>query len=109
MAEATAQIEEAYAGRLLSFGFGEILPGNILPISAKGHTPGHTVYRIGQLLFVGDIMHGPSLQLIDPTICANFDADRQQAIETRERILNYGVSNSLTLLGAHIPGNGVIF
>ncbi|MDE6008132.1 MAG: MBL fold metallo-hydrolase [Muribaculaceae bacterium] len=109
MSEATARIEKAYSGRLVAFGFGEILPGNVLPISAKGHTPGHTAYRLGQLLFVGDLMHGASLQLLDPTICANYDADRQQAIDSRNRILSYAVSNSLTVLCAHVPGNGIIF
>ena len=109
MAEVTAQIEKTYAGRLVSFGYGEILLGNVLPISAKGHTAGHTVYRLGQLLFVGDLMHGMAIQLLDPTICANYDADRQQAIETRTRIMTYAASNSLTVIGAHIPGNGIIF
>lgn len=96
-------------GRLIAFGFGEILPGNVLPISAKGHTPGHTAYLLGSLLFVGDIMHGESIQLLDPNICANFDKNRSQAIATRISILEYAASNSLTVLGAHIPGNGIIF
>ena len=109
MKDTASKIEKAYNGRLIAFGFGEILPGNVLPISAKGHTPGHTAYLIGSLLFVGDIMHGESIQLLDPNICANFDKDRAQAIATRTRILKYAASNSLTVLGAHIPGNGVIF
>ena len=109
MKDAAEQIEKAYEGRTVVFESGEILPGNVLPISAKGHTPGHTVYQVGDLLFVGDIMHGSSIQLIDPTICANFDADRAQSIATRNRILSYAAANSLTVLGAHIPLNGVIF
>lgn len=109
MADATEAIEAAYAGRLTAFEPGTILPGNVLPISAKGHTPGHTAYQLGNLIFVGDLMHGQSIQIPDPTICAGFDADRQASIETRCRILDYAVTNSLTLLGAHIPGNGVIF
>lgn len=109
MAEAAQQIEKAYADRIVTFGPGEILPGNVLPIDAKGHTPGHTAYQLGTLLFAGDLMHGAALQLIDPTICANFDADREQAIANRIRILEYAAANSLTILGAHIPNNGVIF
>ena len=42
-------------------------------------------------------------------ICAGYDADRAQAIDSRNRILNYAVSNSLTVLGAHVPANGVLF
>lgn len=109
MKDAAAQIESAYEGRTVIFNSGDILPGNVLPISAKGHTPGHTAYLLGNLLFVGDLMHGEAIQLIDPTICANFDADRAESISSRLRILSYAASNSLTVLGAHIPLNGVIF
>ena len=109
MAEATAKIESAYSGRLVTFEAGHLLPGNVLPISAKGHTPGHTAYQLGNLIFVGDLMHGPSIQLIDPSICAGYDADRSQAIASRISVLSYAVANSLTVVGAHIPLNGVIF
>lgn len=109
MKETASQIETAYKGKTVIFEPGNILPNNVLPISAKGHTPGHTVYQIGNLLFVGDIMHGASIQLLDPEICASYDADRAQAIATRNSILSYAASNSLTVLGAHIPLNGVIF
>ncbi|MDE5877093.1 MAG: MBL fold metallo-hydrolase, partial [Muribaculaceae bacterium] len=103
------EIKSAYKDRIVSFEPGEILPDNVLPISAKGHTPGHTAYRLGNLLFAGDVMHGETIQLIDPTINANYDADRAQAVVTRIRLLSYAAANSLTVLGAHIPGNGVIF
>lgn len=109
MGETAEQIRKAYNGRLVLFEPGEVLPGNILPVAAKGHTPGHTVYQLGRLLFVGDIVHGVALQLIDPTICAGYDADRAEAIRTRNAILSYAVENSLTVLGAHVPNNGVIF
>lgn len=103
------QISAAYKGRVIIFNPGEILPDNILPISAKGHTPGHTAYRLGNLLFVGDLMHGAAIQLIDPSINANYDADRTQAASTRSAILSYAAANSLTVLGAHIPCNGILF
>lgn len=109
MKDAAGQIKAAYGDRIVIFAWGEVLPDNILPMAAPGHTPGHTAYRLGNLLFVGDLMHGAALQLIDPTICANFDADRQQAIDTRNRILSYAVANSLTVLCAHVANNGVIF
>lgn len=109
MAETVRSIESAYKDRIMIFEPGEILPYNVLPISAIGHTPGHTAYRLGQLLFVGDILHGASIQLPDPSICANFDADRAQSIATRRLILAYARTNSLTALGAHIPLSGIIF
>ncbi|MBD5358948.1 MAG: MBL fold metallo-hydrolase [Bacteroides sp.] len=109
MNEAATQITTVYGNRLTSFEWGELLPDGVLPIAATGHTPGHTAYRLGNLLFVGDLMHGAAIQLIDPTINANYDADRKTAVATRNRILSYAVANSLTILGAHIPLNGVIF
>ena len=109
MKDMAVSLEKAYSARTKVFEAGDILPCAVLPISAKGHTPGHTVYRLDNLLFAGDIMHGASIQLPDPSICANFDADRDQAIASRLRILSYAASNSLTVLGAHIPLNGVLF
>lgn len=109
MSDALDGISAAYSDRIVSFSFGEVLPYDILPISATGHTPGHTAYLLGNLLFAGDIMHGMAIQLIDPTINARFDADPAQAIATRKSILDYAAARSLTLIGAHIPLNGVIF
>lgn len=109
MSNTKQQIAKAYGERLISFEWGDILPDNVLPIAAKGHTPGHTAYRLGNLFFVGDLMHGAAIQLLDPSINANYDANRTEAVATRNRILSYAASNSLTVLGAHIPLNGVIF
>lgn len=109
MSDALSQISAAYGDKIVAFSYGELLPGGILPLEAKGHTPGHTAYQLGDLLFVGDIMHGMAIQLIDPTINASFDADPAQAVATRRSILSYGAERSLTVLGAHIPANGVLF
>ena len=103
-----AVIMREYDGRIQWVNGGEIVD-DVLCIDAPGHTPGHMVYRLGNLLFVGDIMHGAALQLIDPTICARYDSDPGQSIKTRNTILDYAVANSLTVLGAHIPANGVLF
>lgn len=109
MGETLDRISEAYNDKVAPFSYGELLPYGILPISAKGHTPGHTAYQLGDLLFVGDIMHGMAIQLIDPSINASYDKDPEQAAATRTGLLNYASSRSLTVLGAHIPLNGVIF
>lgn len=108
MAETISKIENAYSNRIVTFDWGEILPNNVLPIAAPGHTPGHTAYRLGSILFVGDLLHGAEIQLKDPTICANFDADRDQSIETRKLLLSYIITNSLTALGNHVPYMGLI-
>lgn len=109
MTETADRITAAFGDKVVPFTFGEVLPYDIVPIAAAGHTPGHTVFRLGNLLFAGDIMHGAAVQLIDPTINAGFDADPAQSVITRNRILSYAVANSLTVLGSHIPLNGVLF
>lgn len=109
MSEGWKNIRNAYNGRIELINSGSLLPYGLLPIAAPGHTPGHTVYRLGNLLFAGDILHGASVQLVDPTINASFDRDKDQSIESRISILNYAAVNSLTVLGAHVPINGVLF
>lgn len=109
MQDFVAPFKKAYEGRIVAINPGELLPCGFMAIDAAGHTPGHVVYRTGNLLFVGDILHGMAVQLIDPSICASFDMDKAQAIKSRIDILNYAVANSLTVMGAHVPNNGVIF
>ena len=56
-ADKRAQVEttmNAYKDRLHLFAFGDTLPGNMLPMEAIGHTPGHTVYKAGKLLVIGE-------------------------------------------------------
>lgn len=94
---------EAYREHLHLFDFGTTLPGNVQTQAAAGHTPGHTVYQIGPYLIVGDLMHGAALQLPYPQYCAAFDENKQQAIETRKRVLEYARTNHLTIAGMHLP------
>ncbi len=105
-----ARAMQAYAGRLHRFAWTDTLPLGIQPIAAPGHTPGHTVYRIGRLLVVGDLMHGVALQLQDLNICPAFDMDREQAVTTRKEIVDYVRSSDTELIvaGMHFPGNGVL-
>ena len=94
---------DAYKERLHLFDEADSLPCGVKPIAAYGHTPGHTVYRIGKLLIAGDIMHGVALQLPHPEICANFDMDKPAATAFRIMILDYARENGLTLAGMHFP------
>lgn len=109
MADVWKDISNAYSGRIDLIGAGTVLPFGLLPIAAPGHTPGHTVYRLGNLLFAGDILHGASIQLVDTTINASFDRNPGQSVASRNAILGYAAANSLTVLGAHVPLNGVLF
>lgn len=96
----------AYNDRLHLFAFGDTLPGEVIALSGIGHTPGHTVYRIGDLLIVGDITHGAALQIPHPEVCATYDMDKEEAIKTRRYYLDYAQKNQLTMAGMHFPAPG---
>ena len=97
----------AYGDRLHRFNYSDTLPLGIKPMPAPGHTPGHTVYQMGRLLVVGDLMHGFDLQIQDFGICPSFDMNPEQAIESRKKYVDYARENKLITAGMHFPGNGI--
>ncbi len=99
---------DAYAGRLHRFTLQDTLPMGIVAHDAKGHTPGHTVYEIGQVLIAGDFMHGAALQTQHPELCASYDMNREEAIQTRLWVSEYGKSKSLIIAGMHLPDDGLL-
>ncbi|MBU9852695.1 MBL fold metallo-hydrolase [Rahnella aceris] len=88
---------------------GEVFPG-VFAIPLKGHTPGHTGYRIegnrDSLLIWGDIVHFPHIQLLKPDVAIAFDYDPQMAAETRSRILESVSSDSVLVGGMHFGEQG---
>lgn len=106
-AKAAADAMAAYGDKVHCFKYTDALPLGIKPLAAPGHTPGHTVYQMGRLLIVGDLMHGFDLQIQDPGICPSFDMDRQKVIESRKKYIDYIRKNKLVAAGMHFPGNGV--
>ena len=72
-------------------------------MEAVGHTPGHTVYRAGQFLVIGDLIHGAAIQLRHPEVCASFDMDQPKAVASRKKYLKYAQDEGLTMAGMHLP------
>lgn len=95
-----------YAAQLHQFAFGDTLPCGVVAMDAVGHTPGHTVFQHGKMLIVGDLLHGLALQESHPEVCANFDQDKEKAVESRRRIFEYAKANGLTMVGMHFPEPG---
>ncbi len=95
-----------YNNKLKLFAFGDTLPHNVIAMDAVGHTPGHTVFQKGELLVIGDLMHGYALQINHPEINSNYDMDKEKSIEARKRILAYAKENNLTMAGMHLPPPG---
>ena len=97
------RVKKVYEKQIVQFNFDKNdLPLNIKPLKAFGHTPGHTCYRKGDLLIIGDLIHGEKIQFKYPEICAVFDADEEQSIESRKRILKYAEENKLFMAGHHL-------
>lgn len=108
-AEKKAQVEKmakAYRLNLHFFDFGDYLPGDVKTIDASGHTPGYTAFRVGDLLIVGDIIHGAALQLADLDLCPTYDMEPAEARAARKRILQYARMNNLVVAGMHLPAPG---
>jgi glyoxylase-like metal-dependent hydrolase (beta-lactamase superfamily II) len=83
----------------------DLIPG-VKPVAAYGHTPGHTAFLLEsagkKLLFWGDITHATAVQMPHPEVTLSFDNDRQQAAQTRKKILEYVLHNKISVAGAHI-------
>ena len=98
-----------YQDRLQLIDKGEVL-ASIDAIPLKGHTPGHTGYKIkgknDELLVWGDIVHFPQIQLLKPNVSIAFDYDPQLAAETRINILDMVNSNHILVGGMHFSQNG---
>lgn len=94
---------DKYQGKVVCFNTEDKLPCGIEAIEAYGHTPGHTVYRIGDVLIAGDIMHGVALQMEYPEFCARFDMDKANAVESRKATLGMAAEDELTVYGMHFP------
>ncbi|WP_300762713.1 MBL fold metallo-hydrolase [uncultured Bacteroides sp.] len=105
-ADKKSQVEntmKAYKDRIHQFAFGDTLPCDVVAMEAAGHTPGHTVFRTGNLLVIGDLMHGAALQLKYPEICATYDMDKSGAVKSRKHYVQYARENGLVIAGMHLP------
>lgn len=104
--EQTARLREimkAYEGRVKTFDASEELPFGVVAIPAYGHTPGHTMFKVGSNLIAGDIMHGVALQTVHPDVCARFDMDKQNAADARKKALETVRKENLRMYGMHFP------
>ena len=104
--EQSAQISKivnAYGERLKTFVPEDELPYGISAVEAYGHTPGHTLYRLGDIVIAGDIMHGTALQAAYPQFNARFDMDQAKASEARKALIRHAAEESLKVYGMHFP------
>ena len=67
-------------------GDAEVLPG-IRVVHTPGHTPGHQVVRLGELVLTGDLILHP-VQLANPAVTYLYDDNPAQAAATRIALLD---------------------
>src|SRR5579862_6891016 len=74
-------------------------------VPLPGHTPGHTGYEFSskgqRILFWGDIVHAPRVQLQHPEVTAIFDIDEAAAAATRQQLLPKLASEDVLIATPH--------
>ena len=100
---AESPMAKAYGERLTLFTDADALPCGIKAIKAYGHTPGHTMYRVDDMVIAGDIMHATALQLVNPDSCARFDQDKEKSTQVRKDALASFKAEGLKVYGMHFP------
>ncbi|GAA4181789.1 MBL fold metallo-hydrolase [Streptosporangium oxazolinicum] len=80
-------------------GGAEVLPG-VRVLLTPGHTPGHQVVQVGDLVLTGDVVLHP-VQLEDPRVPYLYDADPELAAATRVELLDRVRAEGGTIGTAH--------
>lgn len=99
------------ADRLRTFEDGEELAPGLRAHAAFGHTPGHMAFTFeseGEVLFVSaDTFNHPLISLARPEWHLGFDVEKEQAAQTRRRVLEMLTAEKLRTLGYHMPWPGL--
>lgn len=110
--EAVAKVQPyVNAGKVTTFdGPTELFPG-MRAAPAPGHTPGHSFYVLesdgAKIVFVGDLLHVPDVQLARPEVTIVFDVDPVAASATRKRALADAVAGHHWIAGDHVAFPGI--
>lgn len=98
----------AYDGKIKFFEYNVPVFCGITPLDANGHTPGHTIYEIGNTMIFGDLLHAKEYQLKNARICASFDKDTAAAVKNRIYYYDYAARNHKRVAAMHLPDGGII-
>lgn len=96
--------------RLQSFDGERSLTGAISTVDLRGHTPGHTGYRIADdgesLLIVGDALFDPAIHPARTDIGIAFEPDPAAAAAMRRRLFPMAAEERALLAATHMPFPG---
>lgn len=89
----------------------ELVPGVVEAVDVKGHTPGHSAYRIksGQdsLLYVGDTVHHHVISVQKAEWPNGFDGDTKTAAASRVALIAESAKRGERIFAVHFPFPGV--
>lgn len=89
----------------------ELVPGLVKAVPVKGHTPGHSGYRIGSgqdsLIYVGDSMHHYVVSVQKPEWTIAFDGDKPTATASRTALISELAASGERVYAVHFPFPGL--
>ena len=95
----------AYLDRLNLVTEGKEIMSGVNTVAIPGHTPGHSGFRVDDgndsLMHLGDIIHVPNLQLIDPNVSLVFDVDGETALASRKKVLDMVSADNILCTSGH--------
>jgi glyoxylase-like metal-dependent hydrolase (beta-lactamase superfamily II) len=107
-----AALVAAVTGRMVAFEPGaEVVPGVVEAVEIRGHTPGHSGFRIrsgpDSLLYVGDAVHHFVVSVQKPDWTIAFDLDAPTAEASRSELLTRSAASGQRIYAVHFPFPGV--
>lgn len=103
---------KAYDGRTRIIEHGSEVFLGIVAREASGHTPGHTVWDIGnandKITIAGDLIHVAPVQFMHPDLSTTYDMDMSKAVETRAKILDKASADKNIFAGMHFSKIGEV-
>lgn len=89
----------------------ELLPGLVTAVEIKGHTPGHSGYRITSgtesLLYIGDTAHHYIVSVQRPEWTISFDHDAPTAQASRSELIERSAASGERIYAVHFPFPGL--
>lgn len=89
----------------------ELVDDTVRAVEVKGHTPGHSAYRItsgaDSLLYVGDSMHHYVVSVQKPEWTIAFDGDAATASASRAALIAESAANGQRIHAVHFPFPGL--